>query len=112
MKLEDACIIFGKILEINPQDVDSLINLGIAYYELNKFDQALNYLNQAKDLNNRKDEVYFILALISEKNKNTENAIFNYNESIKYNSNNSDALINLGNIYLQNNNYDNAKIIS
>ena len=63
-KIEDACIIFNKILNINPQDIDSLINMGIAYYELNKFDQALNYLNQAKDLNKREDEVCFILGLI------------------------------------------------
>ena len=42
-KIEDASLIFKKILEIDPLHIDTLINMGIACYELNKLDQAIKY---------------------------------------------------------------------
>ena len=45
-KIDDASLIFKKILDIDPLNVDTLINMGIACYELNKLAQAIKYLEK------------------------------------------------------------------
>ena len=45
-KINDAIAIFQKILSKEPKSIDTLINIGLAYSEINKLDEALKYLER------------------------------------------------------------------
>ena len=66
-KIEDAIAIFKKILNKEPKSIDTFINIGLAYSEMNKLDKALTYLEKAKRLNIKQSEVSFNIGLVYEK---------------------------------------------
>ena len=105
-KIDDAIVIFAKILNKEPKSIDTLMNISLAYFEKNKTDKALEYLEKAKVLKVKQTEIYFNIGLIYEKKQNWNKAISNYEKAIKYNSKNINALINLGNIFLLNKSYN------
>ena len=49
-KIEDASLFFKKILEIDPLHIDTLINMGIVFYELNNPIQLNLFLLLSKRL--------------------------------------------------------------
>ena len=48
---EEGVECFKKCLEIEPNNVYALNNLGIALYELGRVDEAESYINRAIELN-------------------------------------------------------------
>ena len=58
-KFEDAIKIFKKILEKDQQSVETLINIGITYYESNKFDHII--INEHDRLNHTVNQIESIL---------------------------------------------------
>jgi Flp pilus assembly protein TadD len=49
-QLEQSITYLNKAVELSPNYVSALENLGIAYAMKNQFDLALNYLNRAHEL--------------------------------------------------------------
>ena len=50
-KYEESITYYNKILEINPNDVDALLNKGSILIELDKFDESIKYYNKILEIN-------------------------------------------------------------
>lgn len=95
-KIKEAIEHFQKILKTKINLKDSLI-----------------YADKYKDINNLVAEIYLYLGILHKTLGQNERAIEYFNESIKYDKNNIYSYVNLGDIYYNNDNYDEAiKIFS
>ncbi|WKC73194.1 tetratricopeptide repeat protein [Borreliella yangtzensis] len=81
-----------------PNEV-AIYNLSIAKFENNKFEESLETINKAINLNPEKIEYLYLKASINLKNKNYPNAISLYNLVIAKNPENTSAYINLAKAY-------------
>ncbi|WKC79621.1 tetratricopeptide repeat protein [Borreliella tanukii] len=82
----------------NPNEI-AIYNLSIAKFENNKFEESLEAINKAINLNPEKNEYLYLKASINLKNKNYQNAILLYNLVIEKNPENTSAYINLAKAY-------------
>ncbi|WP_210376539.1 tetratricopeptide repeat protein, partial [Borreliella valaisiana] len=82
----------------NPNEI-AIYNLSIAKFENNKFEESLETINKAINLNPEKIEYLYLKASINLKNKNYQNAISLYNLVIAKNPENTSAYINLAKAY-------------
>ncbi len=72
--LNSAISSFGKALELNPYDINSIIGMAQAYFFMLDYDTALDYLKNAIDLipdNNQVQEFYMQVKQLVESSKKT-----------------------------------------
>ena len=50
MQFEDAAEAYEKALELEPENVDVMSNLGVTYYRLGRLDEAVEVYNKAVDI--------------------------------------------------------------
>ncbi len=91
--------LFEKIIVDNPNDVESLFNLGNAFYKSGDFEKSGNYfekVTQAKDLSPEKQEqAYFNFANSLAQLNKLEDALKNYEKVVEINPNNERAKSNI-----------------
>lgn len=79
---EQAAIFFTRVNELRPQSPDVLYNLGVAYYNLKRLDEATRALAEAADLDGRPAETHFSLGLIASERGDHENAIMEFKHAV------------------------------
>jgi Tfp pilus assembly protein PilF len=91
---------FEKVLEIEPQNNVALYHLGyIAYYKERNYPKALEYCNQAIEIDAGQAEYYTLRGHIFYQSKQYETARKEYEKALSIDSNQEKALYGLGKIY-------------
>ncbi len=86
---------------MNKKDADYYLNnIGLAYYEMENYNEALNYLNQALKKNPHNYHAYVNLALVYKELGNLDKAIaILTSEVLAKQPHMVSAMVNLANIY-------------
>ncbi len=95
----EGIIWLKKSLEIDSNQVAILLNLGVAFSEINQFENALDYFNQAIKVDVNNPIAHFNQGLIYRYLNQLDNALNSYKNALKINSNYADALNGIGRIY-------------
>lgn len=92
----------------NLNDFKEALKAATTAYKKKKYEQAITYLNNAKDINSEFAEVYFWLGICYWKKQKYESAVDVCNEALKINPEYSAALNLRGIVYSELNKLDNA----
>jgi predicted O-linked N-acetylglucosamine transferase (SPINDLY family) len=98
---EEAEKKYNEILEQDENRAGVLLNLGTLYYATNRYQQALDTLLKALDLEPSRAVHYYHIGLVLEKVGAIPQAVQAYDEAIALDSEWIDAYNNLGNIFLK-----------
>lgn len=102
----DAITYFQRILNIDPNHVDTLLRMGISYLRQMNVQEAIRLHLKAWHLDRDNQEVMFSLAADYEEAKRFDDAIKMYNEIIGKDPTNISALTRLRDIYHRLNNWE------
>ena len=97
-KAED---LYKKVLNINPNHFESIFLLGTLYAQIKRFNQALKFLNRAKDMQPNNADVHNNLGGVLKELENYEKAVTCYKKVIKINPSFVQAYSNLGILFIQ-----------
>lgn len=75
---------FKKVLELNPNHVPSITNIGYIYYDLNDYKTAENYFENAIRVDPKHGDAYYGLAILYKKQERITEAIDKFNMYLKY----------------------------
>jgi tetratricopeptide (TPR) repeat protein len=105
-KFREAISQYKRALNIKPDDIDVLINIGLGYRHLEEYDKAIEYYDKVLDIEpenkvaiNNKGYSYECL-------KETDKAIELYKKSLKIDPAYDIPLVNLSNIYFNEKQYE------
>lgn len=107
-KIDEAEILYEKILKKNAKHNDSLHLLGVIKSQNNQHLQAINLIEKAIQINDKNAGYYNNLAIAYLKINNINKSILNFNKSIEINSKDPNTYNNLGNAYKKFGNYKDA----
>ena len=99
---------YKKARKINPQNLEVLNNLGLAYESLNMKNDAIKSFKAALKINQNQCEVLNNLALLYRDKNNINKFIENLEKALDVNPNFANALFNLGIFYKEKKDFDNA----
>ena len=97
-KLQQAELIYQKILQINPKNAEVLYLLGMIAYQVQKYDLAINLINQAIEIDPNQPMFFHNLGLVLKDQGNFEDAIRVYQQAVQVSPSDSEAYNNLGNV--------------
>jgi tetratricopeptide (TPR) repeat protein len=95
-------------IQLDPEDVDSYMNLGQIYSALNENDKAVEYFKKIIQLNPKFTHAYIRLGLLYIKTADYSKAIKFFEDVVRMRPSNADAYSYLGDSYYQQGNYDKA----
>ncbi|MFA5864112.1 MAG: tetratricopeptide repeat protein [Phycisphaerae bacterium] len=91
-KVAQAAVEFRLAVDINPDYVKAMVKLGLALYELNKKDEAQKYFERAVILEPGFADVHYQLGLIYSDQARYPMAVEEFEQSLRRNGQNIDAL--------------------
>jgi len=97
--ITEGIIWLRKSLEINPDQEDILLNLGVALSEIDEFSDALDYFDKVIKLNANIPLAHFNQGLVYRYLNQLDNALNSYKNALKISPNYLDALNGIGRIY-------------
>lgn len=120
--LDDAVIYYRRAIALDPKMTDAYSNIGAALIAKKQYNEALEMLNKAAELDPANTEVKKLISEIKESQTSSKyqealslhqqgkinEAIALYEEALKADPNNPEILTNLGAAYQTNKNYDAA----
>ena len=83
LESEKSIKYFKRIIEIDPNNYRAYYNLGIAYFDLNRFKEALNSYKIAISIKPDYKHIYYNIGLLHEETKNLEKAVEAYEKALK-----------------------------
>ncbi len=92
----DLCM---NVLAIRPDDIDALFLLGIISYQLNEYDAAIRYIEQALFTDPDFSEAYAILGNIYIRKNKLDDAINCFQKAVHLNTTSFDVYFNLGKLF-------------
>ena len=98
-KYEKAISYFTQVLERNPDDTTSIINIANSYLRMNKLAEAEKIMIDFLKIAQPDSIIYFLLGKINWVNKKYDDALKYYHECLKVNPNSSSAHKELATIY-------------
>jgi tetratricopeptide (TPR) repeat protein len=110
---------YQKALLISPGALDPVVNLGVAYFNLQDYDLAEKYWNEVKAKNSNYDfkqydydlsNAFVEKGLAISAEKKYDNCIIYFKKAIRLNPGNVNAWYNLGGVYYTIAQYDSANI--
>lgn len=106
-EFEKAVDEYKKVLEIEPQDVDAMSNLGVAYYNLGQLDDAIGQYSKAIELAPDDADIHSNLAAayvqqyqVSGTPDQLERALEEYQKAVKLKPDLPEAYFGLGVVYV------------
>lgn len=106
---EPAIAELNKVLQLDPKNVHALNNIGVAYFKLNKLDEATSYFTKAIDSGVANATTYFFRGLIFGKYRHEPaKAVKDFTKAIELQPNFSKAYFNRAQAYSSLKKYDNA----
>ncbi len=101
-QLQEAIVVYTRLLERIPPSPLVFYNTGLAHQELELFDQAISFYHQAVELDPDDGDILFNLALCYQKTGKYEEAVLWYNQGISKADNDPDIYYNIGSCHQQN----------
>ncbi|MBI4853045.1 MAG: tetratricopeptide repeat protein [Acidobacteria bacterium] len=90
---------FREAIKLKPNNVEAYFNLGVAYYRLDNFDDAIEAFSQVIRIQPNYFDAYNNRAYAYRKKGNLDQALGDFTEAIKINPEFSEAILNRGLIY-------------
>ncbi len=90
-KNEEALVQYKKVMDLEPQNFDAVFNSGLIYFETEKSKQAREFLALAGEINPNYAMIYYMLGVLSDKEKDYVSAIENYRKFIELDSENENV---------------------
>jgi superkiller protein 3 len=87
LEYEKSIIYFKRIIEIDPNNYRAHYNLGIAYFNLNRFEEALNSYKIAISIKPDYKHGYYNIGLVHEATEDLEKAIEAYEKALEFDPN-------------------------
>lgn len=87
LEYQKSISIFQRIIDIDPENYRAHYNLGIAYYNLDLFEEALNSYKMAISINPDYKHSYYNIGLLHEATENFEKAVKAYNKALEIDPN-------------------------
>ena len=109
-EIDKAIKDYNRVTKLNPEDVDAYITRGEAYLEKDDFDRAMEEYNKAIELKPEDADVYVIRAKAYHENGDFDFAMGDYEKAIELNSDDAEAYYNLGLVWMQRQNWQEAKL--
>ena len=100
---------FTSANKILPDNVMILVSLGRSSLMLNKYTEAINYLNQALLIDNKNLQIKHLLVRAYKNSGELKNAVAELMSILKLNPTDYKTTIQLGNLYFELSQFDNAK---
>jgi protein O-GlcNAc transferase len=94
--LQNAEILFKKILQKKPHHFDSLHCLGVIYSRIRNYDISIQYFKRALHINSNIPELHFHLGIAFQANGRHDEAIPCYQNALRLKPDSADACYNLG----------------
>jgi len=88
-----------RVVELNPEDVDSKYYLGTAYYLQGSYDEAVEYIEQAIKLSPDNADYHFGLGVVYEQKGLYDKAVTSLGKAAKLNPDNPEIHYRLGSIF-------------
>ena len=87
LEYEKSIIYFKRIIALDPENYRSHYNLGIAYFNLNRFNEALNSYKIAISIKPDYKHSYYNIGLLHEATENLEKAVKAYEKALEIDPN-------------------------
>lgn len=98
-KFEEAVVEYEQALEIEPENVDLLSNLGVAYYNLGQLDKAIDHYSRAIEIAPNDADIRSNLAAAYVQLDQLDNALEEYKKAVELNPSLAQAFFGLGVVY-------------
>ncbi len=105
-KYNRAIDVYKKALDLEPENVDVLIKLGLSYRHLEAYDTAIDFYDQALNIEPDNKIVLNNIGWAKQLQDKMDEAIDMYKKSLEIDPNYDIPLVNLTNIYFDNKEYD------
>ncbi len=103
-----AINVMKKIIEVNPSNESTMMELGVAYHETGQFEEAINYFNQIIDQNPYSHLAWFNLGTIYNVNEEWNDALFAFDMCLVISEKFTAAFYGKANSFIQLKEYQNA----
>lgn len=100
--------LYRTLLELQPQHVPALVNLGTILLQLNKAEEAITHFKKATELDASSAPAWFMMGVSQYRIGLDQQAIASLSETVKLDPANADALLYLGNLETTAGNYEKA----
>ncbi len=100
-RLEEAVGEYQRTLELEPENVDALTNLGVVYYNLGQLDEAIAQYSKAIEIAPNDADIHSNLAAAYVQTNQLEKALEEYSTAVELNPDLAEAYFGLGVVYLQ-----------
>ncbi|UKI41310.1 MAG: tetratricopeptide repeat protein [Candidatus Melainabacteria bacterium] len=105
-ELNEAYLYFEKVHQINPNDINTTINMGLLSINMQQYDRAINLLNSILKLTDNIINVENHIASAYFLKHDFDNAIIYYNKSLDKMPNNIQSLKEITKIYIYKNEFE------
>ena len=90
---------YNEAIEINPKDDEAYHNMGIAYDDLEKYNESLEAFKKSIEINPNRDATYYNMGIVYGNLEKHNEEIEAYKKVIKINPNKDEAYYNMGIAY-------------
>ena len=101
--------VYLRILDIEPNYIPALLNLGVLEQQFTNYTKALEYFNKTLSIDSQSWSAYNNIGFILNKQKQYDEAITNLDKSININSKYAESHFNIGCSYYYKDDYQNAE---
>lgn len=100
-KLEEAEAEFLKLIEIAPEEALGHANLGLVYLRMDNYEKSIKQLDEAVNIKSKDPGIRLIRAKAFDLNNDTEKAIMELEETLKFAPNDAKVLYQLAELYVK-----------
>ena len=105
-KIDEAMSLCNQLLEIEPNNIEGLINLGLCHLHLNKHEAAIKYFTRATEIDLNSASAWANKGCVLLELQRLDEALISLDAALKLNPNSIEALIGLGNLYTELRDYE------
>jgi len=102
-RFDEAIQTYLQILQLEPNHLETMGNLGISYKAQNKFDEAISWYEKALQIDPNSLPAWGNLGNVYQEQKSFEKALFCYQKTLQLDPDNPMTHNNMGNLYLSHN---------
>jgi tetratricopeptide (TPR) repeat protein len=99
-QIKNTLGVLKKVTDINPNYTDAWIKTGEIYLMFKKYPDVFKFANKALEADPYSDKAFFLKAYAYKENADTNKAIENFQQCLKFNPNNYEANVELGILFM------------
>ncbi len=99
-QIKNTLDILNKVTKVNPNYTQAWIKIGEIHLMFKKYPEVFKYANKALEIDPYNDKAFFLKAYAYKENADTNKAIDNFQQCLKFNPNNYEANVELGILFM------------